>query len=163
MIIQLKNKNQLIVDDFIFKCCVGKNGLKKQKIEGDKTTPKGIFKLETVYYRKDRVKRPITKIKKKIINKKRGWCNDPKHKFYNKEVLINKKVKHEKLFRKDYKYNYFIDLDYNKKKTIKNKGSAIFIHLTKNYKPTAGCIAIKRNDFEILLKIIDKNTKILIN
>ncbi len=163
MIIQLKNKNQLIVDDFIFKCCVGKNGLKKQKIEGDKTTPKGIFKLETVYYRKDRVKRPITKIKKKIINKKRGWCNDPKHKFYNKEVLINKKVKHEKLFRKDYKYNYFIDLDYNKRKTIKNKGSAIFIHLTKNYKPTAGCIAIKRNDFEILLKIIDKNTKILIN
>ncbi|NBZ97481.1 MAG: transpeptidase, partial [Proteobacteria bacterium] len=48
--------------------------------------------------------------------------------------------------------------------TIKNKGSAIFIHITKkNYKPTAGCIAIKKNNLIKLLKIIKKNTTVKIS
>ena len=54
-------------------------------------------------------------------------------------------------------------LSYNRKKIKKNKGSAIFIHLTKNYKPTAGCIALKKKDFLIFLKIIEKRTEIIIN
>ena len=92
-----------------------------------------------------------------------GWCNDPEHKFYNKEIKINKKIKHEKLFRHDYKYNYILTISYNQKKRIPYMGSAIFIHLTKNYNPTAGCIALKKNDFEVLLKLIKKNTKIKIS
>ena len=91
-----------------------------------------------------------------------GWCNDPKSKFYNKEIKIYKKIKYEKLFRKDFKYNYFIVVKYNTNKIIPNRGSAIFIHLTKNYKPTAGCIALKEKDFLILLKLVKKNTKIKI-
>ena len=74
-----------------------------------------------------------------------GWCNDPSHKNYNKEIKIIKKIKHEKLYRKDHKYNYLIVINYNNKKIIPNKGSAIFIHLTKNFKPTAGCVAIQEN------------------
>ena len=62
-----------------------------------------------------------------------GWCNDSKNKFYNKEVKLNKIIKHEKLFRKDYKYNYLLVIEYNTKKIKLNKGSAIFIHLTKNF------------------------------
>jgi L,D-peptidoglycan transpeptidase YkuD (ErfK/YbiS/YcfS/YnhG family) len=92
-----------------------------------------------------------------------GWCNDVSSQFYNKEIKIKKNIKHEKLYRNDYKYDYFILIKYNYKKTIKNKGSAIFIHLTKNYKPTAGCIAISKKDFLILAKLVNKNTKILIN
>ena len=92
-----------------------------------------------------------------------GWCDDPDDKFYNKLIKINKKIKHEKLYRNDYKYDYFIELNYNKKKTIPYKGSAIFLHLTKNYKPTLGCIAINKNDMQILLKVIKKNTFIKIN
>ena len=75
----------------------------------------------------------------------------------------NKKINHEKLYRYDHKYDYFILIEYNYKKTIINKGSAIFIHLTKNYKPTAGCIAVSKKDFLILAKLIRKNTKILID
>ena len=63
MKITLKNKYTLKIDDFKFKCCIGKNGVKKNKIEGDKCTPKGIFKLGTLYYRKDKVKKPITNLK----------------------------------------------------------------------------------------------------
>ena len=116
------------------------NGLKKNKIEGDKCTPKGIFELGTLYYRKDRVKKPITSLKIKSIKKNMGWCNDSKNKLYNQEIKVNKNIKCEKLFRKDYKYNYLLVIEYNTKGTKPNKGSAIFIHLTKNFKATAGCI-----------------------
>ena len=163
MLIILKNKDTLIVDDFKFKCSIGKNGIKTNKIEGDKCTPRGTFKLKTIYYRKDKVNKPLKNknLNSKIILKNMGWCNDPNHKFYNKEVNITKNIKHEKLYRKDSKYDYLIDINYNEKK-IPFKGSAIFIHLTKNYKPTIGCIALLKKDFIILLKLIKKNTKIKI-
>ena len=162
MLIHIKNKDKLIVDDFMFKCCIGKSGTKKSKIEGDNSTPKGIFTLGTLYYRKDRVKKPVTNLKTKIIKSNLGWCNDPKHMFYNKEIKIQKKIRHEKLYRKDQIYDYFLVINYNIKKTFPNKGSAIFLHLTKNYNQTAGCIALKKNDFLILLKLINKKTKIKI-
>ena len=162
MLIHLKNKDKLSVDDFKFRCCIGKSGTKKIKIEGDNSTPKGIFTLGTLYYRKDRVKKPVTNLKTKIIKSNLGWCNDPMHMFYNKEIKIQKKIRHEKLYRKDQKYDYLLVINYNIKKTFPNKGSAIFLHLTKNYHQTAGCIALKKNDFLILLKLINKKTKIKI-
>ncbi len=162
MLIRIKNKDKLIVDDFIFKCSIGKNGVKRKKIEGDKSTPKGIFSLGKIYYRPDRVAKPETVIPTKKINKKMGWCIESKNKNYNTEIKINKKIKHEKLFRNDYKYDYFMVINYNTKKKTPFKGSAIFIHLTNNYKPTIGCVALKKKDFLILIKIINKKTKIKI-
>ena len=163
MKITLKNKYTLKIDDFKFKCCIGRNGLKKNKIEGDKCTPKGIFELGTLYYRKDRVKKPITSLKTKNIKRNMGWCNDSKNQFYNQEIKVNKNIKHEKLFRKDYKYNYLLVIEYNTKKIKPNKGSAIFIHLTKNFKATAGCIALLQKDFLIMIKLINKKSTIKIN
>ncbi len=162
MLIKIKNKDTLIFDEFKLKCSIGKAGIKKNKIEGDKSTPKGIYKLGKLYWRADRVEKPITKLLTKKINKKMGWCNDSRSKFYNKEILINKNIKHEKLMRKDFKYNYFILIKYNYTKVKKNVGSAIFIHLTKNYKKTSGCIALSKKDFLILAKIVNKNTLIKI-
>ena len=163
MKITLKNKYTLKIDDFKFKCCVGKNGLKKNKTEGDKCTPKGTFKLGTLYYRKDRVKKPITSLKTKNIKRNMGWCNDSKNKLYNQEIKVNKNIRHEKLFRKDYKYNYLLVIKYNTKKIKPNKGSAIFIHLTKNFKATIGCIALLQKDFLIMAKLINKKSTIKIN
>ena len=163
MTIILKNKETLKYDDFFLKCCIGKNGLTKAKFEGDKKTPKGIFSLGSLYFRKDRNSKPITKLKCIPINKKMGWCDDPKSKkYYNKLIKVNKKIKHEKLYRKDNKYDFFIPIRYNSKKVKLGKGSAIFLHLTKNFNPTAGCIALKKKDFLILLKIINRKTKIII-
>ena len=162
MIIHLKNKDTLIVEDFKFKCCIGKKGVRKNKFEGDLSTPSGKFSIGKLYWRPDRVQLPETKLLCKKIKKNIGWCNDARSKFYNKEIKINKKINHEKLYRYDHKYDYFILIEYNYKKTIINKGSAIFIHLTKNYNPTAGCIAISKKDFLILLKLINIKTKIKI-
>ena len=92
-----------------------------------------------------------------------GWCNDIRFpEKYNKLFKIKKIIKHEKLKRKDHKYDYFIPIKYNFKKPITGLGSCIFIHLTKDYKPTAGCIALMEKDFLIMLKLIKKNSKIRI-
>ena len=162
MLIKLKNKDTLIFDEFKFKCVIGKNGLKKNKIEGDKSTPKGIFSLGKLYYRSDRVPKPETNLTTKKITKNLGWCDISNNKYYNQEVSSLKNVNKEKFFRKDNKYDYLIIINYNKNK-IKNKGSAIFIHLTRDYKATNGCIAVNENDFLILAKLINKKTHIKLN
>ena len=163
MIIYLKNKQTLKVDDFSFKCVIGKNGISNNKVEGDKKTPKGIFDIENLYYRKDKINKIQTKLRSIPISKSMGWCDDVKNKkYYNKLIKIGNKIKHEKLFRNDNKYDLLIPIKYNYKKRILGKGSCIFLHLTNNYKPTAGCIAINKNDFLIMMKIIDKKTKIKI-
>ena len=161
MTIVLKNKATLQIDDFNFRCSIGKKGLSNKKKEGDKRTPKGKFSLGNLYYRKDRIVKPFTKLKCIPIKKSMGWCNDEKNKkYYNKLVNINKKVRLEKLFRKDYKYDLMIPINYNSNVRRLGKGSAIFLHLTKNYQPTAGCVALSKKDFIILLKLINKKTQI---
>ncbi len=162
MLLRLKNKEYLIVDEFKFKCSIGKKGLKSKKKEGDNCTPIGIFKIGKVYYRSDRIKKPETVLKTKKITKNMGWCDDPYNKKYNKEIVLDKKNKGEKLYRRDNIYDVLIVIEYNTKKIKPFKGSAIFIHVTKNYSPTEGCIALKKNDLLILLKIINKNSKIKI-
>ena len=163
MTIFVKNKHTLQIDEFKFKCCIGKKGVTKRKREGDKKTPKGVFKIENLYFRKDRKEKPLTSLKCVEIKKSMGWCNDTSfQKKYNKLIKIEKKTKYEKLKRKDYKYDFLIPIKYNFKRPIVGLGSCIFIHLTKNYKPTAGCVALKEKDFLIMLKFVKKNTRIKI-
>ncbi len=163
MTILLKNKHSLIIDDFIFKCCVGKKGLTPTKKEGDNKTPKGTFEIENLYFRKDKLKKPKTGLRCVEIKKYMGWSNDVNYpKKYNKLINTEEKVRHEKLKRNDYKYDLLIPIKYNYKKPISGKGSCIFIHLTKNYRPTAGCIALKKKDYLIMLKLINRKSKIKI-
>tara|TARA_B100000787_G_scaffold90338_1_gene66792 strand:- start:573 stop:1061 length:489 start_codon:yes stop_codon:yes gene_type:complete len=161
MLIHVKNKNTLIIDDFKLKCCIGKNGLKSNKKEGDFSTPKGLYDLKKLYFRKDRVGIPKCKIERKNIKKNMAWCDDPIHKKYNEEIKTYNKELKENLYRFDHRYDYLISISHNEQK-VPYKGSAIFIHLTDTYKPTAGCVALKKKDFEILLKLIKKKTKIKI-
>ena len=161
MTILIKNKHTLQVDEFKFKCSIGKKGSTINKNEGDKKTPKGIFEIENLYFRKDRIDLPVTSLKCVVIKDNMGWCDDIKFPTkYNKLIKINKKFKHEKLKRKDHKYDLLIPIKYNFKKPMVGLGSCIFIHLTKDYNPTAGCIALKKKDFLIMLKLIKKNSKI---
>ena len=92
-----------------------------------------------------------------------GWCNDSRSEKYNKEIRFPFKHGAEKLFRKDKIYDIFVNIKYNQSPVVKGKGSAIFLHLEKkNYKPTQGCVAIKKKDFLRILPLIKKNTKISI-
>ena len=157
-------KHFLLYKGYKLKCSIGKSGIRSLKKEGDSATPKGIFKLGLLYYRKDKIKLPKCKIKKKVIKKNMGWCDDSRSKKYNKEIRLPFKFRTEKLYRKDNFYDLFINIKYNYYPPIKKRGSAIFLHLTnKNYKPTKGCVAILKKDFFKILPLIEKNTKIIIN
>jgi L,D-peptidoglycan transpeptidase YkuD (ErfK/YbiS/YcfS/YnhG family) len=163
MIIFLKNKHTLQIDNFYFRCSIGKNGLSRKKIEGDKKTPIGTFKIEHLYYRKDKINLPKFNLKRIPIKKNMGWCDDASNpKKYNTLIKVNQNLHHEKLHRKDYKYDLLIPIKYNFSKRVPGKGSCIFLHLTKNYQATAGCIALQKKDFLIMLKLINKSTKIKI-
>jgi len=156
-------KNLLLYKGYKIKCSIGKSGINSSKKEGDLTSQKGQFKLGLLYYRKDRIKHLKCKIKKKIIKRNMGWCDDSRSKKYNKEINFPFKYRAEKLYRKDEIYDIFINIKYNYQPTIKKRGSAIFLHLTNNYKPTLGCVAISKNNFLKIIPLISKNTKILIN
>jgi L,D-peptidoglycan transpeptidase YkuD (ErfK/YbiS/YcfS/YnhG family) len=147
-----------------FLCAIGKSGIKKKIKEGDNVTPAGVFKITKIYYRQDKIKKIKTLIKKIKIKKNMGWCDDPKSNFYNQQIKLPNKFNHEKLYRNDRIYDLLAVLNYNTNPVVKNKGSAIFIHIAKNnYKPTAGCVAVKKGDLIKLLQKIKKNTKIKIS
>ena len=160
----VKKTGYLQYKNLKFRCALGKAGIKKKEKEGDNVTPKGIFKITSVYYRPDRIKNIITIIKKIKIKKNMGWCDDPDSHFYNQQISIPNKFNHEKLYRNDNLYDLILVLNYNTNPIIKNKGSAIFVHIAKkNYKKTKGCIALKKKNLIELISKIKKNTKIKIN
>ena len=142
---------------------MGKNGLTKKKIEGDLKTPKGKFKFEYLFYRKDRIKIIKTKIKKRVIKKNMGWCDEPKSNFYNRLIKFPFKYNAEKLFLKKKIYDLILVLNYNTKPVIKNKGSAIFLHIaSKKLNPTKGCVAVKKKDLLKILEFVTNKTFIYI-
>ena len=156
-------KHFLLYKGYKLKCSIGKSGFTHTKKEGDLTTPKGLFGLGLLYYRKDKIKLLKCKIKKRAIKKGMGWCNDSKSKKYNQEISFPFKYRAEKLYRKDKIYDIFINIKYNQRPIVKGKGSAIFLHLSnKKYKPTHGCVAIQKKDFLKILPLINNKTKISI-
>ncbi len=92
-----------------------------------------------------------------------GWCDDTRSKDYNKLVKLPSTYNYETLYKKENTYDIVVVLNYNMNPVIKNKGSAIFIHVArKNYKKTEGCIALKKIDLLKILREIKKNTKVKI-
>ena len=159
----INNSGYLKYKNLKFKCALGKSGVKKKTREGDNVTPKGIYKILKVFFRKDRIKKVKAPFKKIKITEKIGWCDDIKSKYYNKQISIPTSLKHEKLYRKDNIYDIICVINYNINPIVANRGSAIFLHITKgNYKNTKGCVALKKNHLLKLLSSIKKNTKIRI-
>ena len=169
LVIKLNKKHFLKVGNKVFECQIGSGGLKNasKKIEGDKTTPIGKWYIKSLYYRPDRIL--MLKIKKKNllrvnrITKLCGWCDDIGSIYYNKHIKINKshalKINYEKLWREDNAYDLIFTTSHNIKPTIKNKGSAIFIHCSfSDNRSTSGCIALKKEDLVYLIKNFEYGT-----
>jgi L,D-peptidoglycan transpeptidase YkuD (ErfK/YbiS/YcfS/YnhG family) len=143
---------------------LGKAGIGKKKLEGDQITPKGTYKIVEIYCRKDRLKKISSKFKLIEIKKNMGWCDDPKSKKYNQLIKLPSKYSHENLYRENSIYDLILVLNYNMNPIIKNKGSAIFIHIAnKKFKNTEGCIAIEKKNLVRLVKIINKKTLVIIH
>ena len=157
MHILIKNKS-LTYNDYKVKCSLGKRGIGVKKREGDLITPRGTFKITKLLYRKERVRNLKTNLKKNIIYKSMGWCDDARSKNYNKLIKLPFKYSFERLYRKDNIYDIILVLNFNMNPIEKNKGSAIFIHVAKNnYKRTKD--ALSKKDFIHLLRKLIKKQK----
>ena len=159
----LINKKYLTFKKYKANCAIVKRGIGIKRKEGDLITPKGKYKIKYILYRKDRIKKIQSKLKKISITKNMGWCDDPKSKDYNKLIKLPTKYNYEKLYRKENIYDLVLVLNFNMKPIIKNKGSAIFIHIAKkDYKKTEGCVAINKIQLLKIIKKLKINTKVLI-
>lgn len=139
-----------------FQCIVGANGIGNKIREGDRVTPKGVYKLKKIFYRPDKVSKFKTNIPTFEIKKKSFWCVDSNSSYYNQYSKSKNNYKCEELFRNDDLYDVFLTLDYNINPTVKYKGSALFIHcFEKKTKFTEGCVAIEKG---LLIKIAEKIT-----
>ena len=159
----LINKKYLTYSKYKVKCAVGKRGIGLKKKEGDLITPIGQYKIKYILFRKDRIKKVQSKIRKIEIKKNMGWCDDSRSKEYNKLIKLPFNYSHEKLYKKENIYDIILVLNYNMNPYKKKKGSAIFIHVaSKSYKKTKGCVAIKKKELLKIIKEIKKNTKVKI-
>ena len=158
------NKKYLSFNNYKAKCAIGKRGIGYKRKEGDLITPIGRYKIKYILFRRDRIKRIQTKIKKFEIKKNMGWCDDPKSKKYNKLIKLPFSYRYEKLYRKENIYDIILVLNFNMNPIIKNRGSAIFIHVAKkNYSKTQGCIAINKVNLIKIVKKIDKKTNVFVS
>jgi len=162
MNIILKNRFLYFLN-YKLKCSVGKSGISYKKKEGDNKTPRGKFKFEYILYRKDRIINLRAKLKTIAIKKNMGWCDDSNSKNYNQLIKIPFKHTYEKLWIRENIYDIILVINYNRNPIIKNKGSAIFLHIAKNkYQATKGCIAISKNNIKLLVSKISLKTKLII-
>ena len=156
-------KNKLSFLGTTYDCTIGKNGTTQNKIEGDGKTPIGCFSFKKIFYRDDKTPPLKFGLDSEAIMLNSGWCDDPGSINYNQFVKLPVSESAEKLFRSDDLYDLIFVLDYNVNPIVKNKGSAIFLHVAKNdFSGTEGCIALKKNDLIEIAEKIDHQTQILI-
>ena len=156
---------KLSIGKYIFDCTLGAHGLiaEAQKVEGDKKTPLGEYPLRYLLYRADRRTAPPTDLPLKILTPQTGWCEDPAHPDYNREITLPHAAVCDKMTRDDHLYDYTVVLGHNDSPPIAGKGSAIFMHLARHdFTPTAGCIGLKEADLLEVLKLCGRSSKIKI-
>jgi len=146
-----------------FPCALGRNGVTLDKREGDGATPLGRFPCRRIYYRPDRIERPVTSLPVIPVQESDGWCDDPMDPCYNRPVDLPYPGRHERLWRMDHLYDIILVIGHNDDPARSGKGSAIFIHLPQtNYGPTEGCVALAHADMLRLLQILTPGSHVTI-
>ena len=136
-----------------YRCSLGRAGVTEDKKEGDSATPVGIFPLRYVYYRADRIPAIETALAIKPLNPDDGWCDAPRDPKYNQPVKMPYDASAENLWRDDHVYDIIVILGYNDDPPVPGGGSAIFMHIAREtYSPTAGCIALAKEDLLEILR-----------
>jgi L,D-peptidoglycan transpeptidase YkuD (ErfK/YbiS/YcfS/YnhG family) len=144
-------------------CVLGHAGVKVLKREGDLATPRGRFRLRGVFYNPERVSRPQTMLPIRSTRRTDAWCDSPSDRNYNRFVSLPYPGRVERLWRDDGLYDIFIVLGYNDVPRVRNRGSAIFMHLVRpDFRPTEGCIALRATDMKRLLRAVSRRSDVII-
>ncbi|WP_306118993.1 MULTISPECIES: L,D-transpeptidase family protein [unclassified Roseitalea] len=149
----------------VLPCALGRSGTTTRKREGDGATPGyAVLRPLWAYWRADRGGRPATALPVRRTAHTDGWCDAPGHPAYNRPVRLPFVASHETIWRTDHLYDICVVLDWNVVPgRRRNAGSAIFMHLVRpGYAPTAGCIALARDDLVWLLARMDRHTRIAV-
>jgi L,D-peptidoglycan transpeptidase YkuD (ErfK/YbiS/YcfS/YnhG family) len=142
---------------------LGRGGIKANKREGDGGTPRGTFRLRRLWWRADRVPRPLTHLPVRPITGADGWCEDPGDRRYNQPIRLATGQPGDRLKRDDRLYDFIIEIDHNTRPRISGRGSAVFVHVARpGFAPTAGCVALKPDALRRLIARVGPNTKIVI-
>jgi L,D-peptidoglycan transpeptidase YkuD (ErfK/YbiS/YcfS/YnhG family) len=136
----------------VFRAALGRAGITTRKQEGDGATPAGLLPIRRILYRADRVARPRSPLAAEPIAPDDGWCDDPQHRDYNRQIRLPHEAHHEELWRSDPLYDVIGVLGWNDRPVQAGLGSAIFIHVARpDHAPTEGCLALALADLLILL------------
>lgn len=146
-----------------FDCALGRTGVTTEKTEGDGKTPIGVYPLRYVLYRADREEKPETGLTVHPLTPETGWCEDPLHPDYNKQIVLPHASSCDRMTRDDHLYDITVVIGYNDDPVVAGRGSAIFMHLARpGLEPTAGCVALAREDLLEVLRHCDSDTRITV-
>ncbi|MDF3024025.1 MAG: L,D-transpeptidase catalytic domain [Alphaproteobacteria bacterium] len=146
-----------------FDCTLGRTGVTLDKSEGDGKTPVGTYPFRYVLYRADRIEKPETGLPVHELTPDTGWCEDPAHDDYNKQITLPHPSVHDRMTRDDNLYDICVIIGYNDAPVTAGKGSAIFMHLARpDFTPTAGCVGLRFADLVEVLRHLDSSSLITV-
>jgi L,D-peptidoglycan transpeptidase YkuD (ErfK/YbiS/YcfS/YnhG family) len=144
-------------------CGLGRSGRRAMKREGDGATPLGRWSLRQVFYRRDRLLPPHSRLDLRALRPQDGWCDASDDRNYNRFISHPYSASAERLWRSDHLYDIVVVLGYNERPRIRGHGSAIFIHLARSgYAPTEGCISLSLRDIRIFLKHMRRGSQVFV-
>ena len=158
------------------RAAIGAPGIAVKGVEGDGITPLGAFPVREIFYRADRIARPDTKLKLRVLEKDDGWCDAPDDANYNRLVKLPYPASTEQMWREDHLYDLVVVLGYNDDPVVPGKGSAIFLHLARSvgesrsdnkkspdYSHTQGCVALAYDDAVAAVAQLRPGDKVVIS
>ena len=158
-----RTRGWLLAGLFAVPVALGRGGIRANKREGDGGTPRGTFRLRRLWWRADRMARPMTHLPVRPIRSGDGWCEDPRDRHYNQPIRLKPDHPGDRLKRADHLYDLIIELDHNIRPRIAGRGSAVFVHVARpGFAPTAGCVALKADVLRRLIARIGPHTRIVI-
>jgi L,D-peptidoglycan transpeptidase YkuD (ErfK/YbiS/YcfS/YnhG family) len=136
----------------MLRAALGRGGVSGRKREGDGATPAGVLVLRRLLYRADRIAIPRSPLPRAPLAPEDGWCDDPAHAEYNRQIRLPHPARHEELWRQDGVYDLIGVLGWNDAPVVRGSGSAIFLHVARpDFAPTEGCVALALPDLLALL------------
>ena len=158
-----RTRGWLLAGPLAVPVALGRGGIRANKREGDGGTPRGTFRLRRLWWRADRLPRPMTHLPVRRIQGDDGWCEDPRDRHYNQPIRLRPDHPGDRLKRADRLYDLIIELDHNTRPRIAGRGSAVFVHVARpGFAPTAGCVALKADALQRLITRIGPRTRIVI-
>lgn len=137
---------------------LGRGGISTFKREGDGATPLAAMRLLGGYFRRGGMPAasPLPLVP---IRADTGWCDAPADPNYNRPVKLPFRASHEEMKRPDRLYDAVVVLDWNVTRRVRNRGSAIFLHVARpGFSPTEGCVAIAPAAMRWLLPRLSRRT-----